>query len=271
MIDTVFDNPDVYGNIIEDYVLCAAIGTRDDDFIRAQRLVIEGANVIVIDVAHGHHISVIKMIDRLIAWRNKTALKFDIVAGNIASPEAAIDLQNCGADALRVGIGGGSVCETRIRTGIGIPQISCLMEIASVAEVPIISCGGARYPGDVAKAIAAGADTVILGSMISGTDETPGDVMMFGEYGNRQRMKIYHGSASDVQKILTNANMSNVEGTAAMVAVKGPVYLVINEILDGLRSAMSYVGCETIDEFSLYANFIQVTTNGLQEAKPHLL
>lgn len=254
-----------------DYIIAAAIGSKVSDFDRAYQLVNAGVNVLVIDVAHGHHSSVQRMLGELVEWRTRSDNKFDIVAGNIATPQAAVDLEKWGADALRVGIGGGSVCETRVRTGVGIPQITCLEEIAEVATVPIISCGGARYPGDVAKAIAAGASTVILGSMISGTTETPGHTMMFGTYGKRQPMKIYHGSASDVQKILTDSNMSNIEGTAAMVAVKGPVANVVDEIMDGLRSAMSYVGAADLVEFYCKSEFVRVTTNGLREAHPHLL
>jgi len=230
---------------------------------------------LLIDTAHGHHSSMKQILADLRALKRSLTTDldtpFEVIAGNIATPEAATDLEKWGADALRVGIGGGSVCETRIRTGVGIPQMSCLQSITDVASTPIISCGGIRYPGDVAKALGVGASSVILGSMFSGTKETPGDIQHFGKYGNRHKMKIYHGSASDVQKTMSSAELNNIEGTATMVSYKGSVEEIVNEIMDGVRSAMSYVGSESIHKFYLDTEFVQITTNGLQEAMPHLL
>ena len=256
-------------------VIAAAIGSKQKDIFRAKALLQAGANVLLIDIAHGHHSSMKQILGDLRALKRSLATdldtSFEVIAGNIATPEAAKDLEKWGADALRVGIGGGSVCETRIRTGVGIPQISCLQAIADVANTPIISCGGIRYPGDVAKALGAGASSVILGSMFSGTKETPGDIQYFGKYGNRHKMKIYHGSASDVQKTLSFAELNNIEGTATMVPYKGSAEEIVDEIMDGVRSAMSYVGSESIHKFYLNTEFVQITTNGLQEAMPHLL
>lgn len=256
-------------------VIAAAIGSKQKDIFRAKALLQAGANVLLIDIAHGHHSSMKQILGDLRALKRSLATdldtSFEVIAGNIATPEAAKDLEKWGADALRVGIGGGSVCETRIRTGVGIPQISCLQSIADVANTPIISCGGIRYPGDVAKALGAGASSVILGSMFSGTKETPGDIQYFGKYGNRHKMKIYHGSASDVQKTLSFAELNNIEGTATMVPYKGSAEEIVDEIMDGVRSAMSYVGSESIHKFYLNTEFVQITTNGLQEAMPHLL
>lgn len=252
-------------------VIAAAIGAKEQDMYRARALVEAGANVLVIDIAHGHHLSTRQTLEELKMLRTSLNMEFDVIAGNIATAKAVEDLEYWGANALRVGIGGGSVCETRIRTGVGIPQISCLHETSIVANTPIISCGGVRTPGDVAKAITAGASSVILGSMIAGTDETPGEFLYFGNYGKRQRMKVYHGSASDVQKTLSSSTLENIEGTATTVPYKGNVESVIREIMDGVRSAMSYVGAETIDEMYINGNFVSVTTNGLREATPHLL
>ena len=256
-------------------VIAAAIGAKQKDIFRAKALLQAGANVLLIDVAHGHHSSMKQILGDLRALKRSLATdldtSFEVIAGNIATPEAAKDLEKWGADALRVGIGGGSVCETRIRTGVGIPQISCLQSITDVADTPIISCGGIRYPGDIAKALGAGASSVILGSMLSGAKETPGDIKYFGKYGNRQRMKIYHGSASDVQKTLSFAELNNIEGTATMVPYKGSTEEIVDEIMDGVRSAMSYVGSESIHKFYINTEFVQITTNGLQEAMPHLL
>lgn len=252
-------------------VIAAAIGAKEQDIYRARALVESGVNVIVIDIAHGHHLSTRHTLEELKMLRESLNMEFDVIAGNIATAKAVEDLEYWGANALRVGIGGGSVCETRIRTGVGIPQISCLYETSTTANTPIISCGGTRYPGDVAKALSAGASSVILGSMIAGTDETPGEFLYFGSYGKRQRMKIYHGSASDVQKTMSSSTLENIEGTATTVPNKGPVEKVVNEIMDGVRSAMSYVGATTIDELYINSNFVEVTTNGLREAMPHLL
>jgi len=256
-------------------VIAAAIGSKQKDIFRAKALLQAGANVLLIDTAHGHHSSMKQILADLRALKRSLTTDldtpFEVIAGNIATPEAATDLEKWGADALRVGIGGGSVCETRIRTGVGIPQMSCLQSITDVASTPIISCGGIRYPGDVAKALGVGASSVILGSMFSGTKETPGDIQHFGKYGNRHKMKIYHGSASDVQKTMSSAELNNIEGTATMVSYKGSVEEIVNEIMDGVRSAMSYVGSESIHKFYLDTEFVQITTNGLQEAMPHLL
>ena len=242
-------------------VIAAAIGSKQKDIFRAKALLQAGANVLLIDIAHGHHSSMKQILGDLRALKRSLATdmdtSFEVIAGNIATPEAAKDLEKWGADALRVGIGGGSVCETRIRTGVGIPQISCLQSIADVANTPIISCGGIRYPGDVAKALGAGASSVILGSMFSGTNETPGDIQYFGKYGNRHKMKIYHGSASDVQKTLSFVELNNIEGTATMVPYKGSAEEIVDEIMDGVRSAMSYVGSESIHKFYLNTEFVQ--------------
>lgn len=251
-------------------VIAAAIGAKRDDIDRAAQLLEAGANVLFIDVAHGYHTSVNFILQTLNDTLRKE-FEFDVVGGNIATSEAAEILEQWGVNCHRVGIGGGSVCETRIRTGIGIPQISSLQDVASIATRPIISCGGARYPGDIAKAIVAGANTVILGSMLSGTDESPGEIYHFGSYGNRSKKKLFHGSASDIQKTLNGSEMNNIEGTATMVDYKGSVYSVVNEIMDGVRSSMSYVGAHNLDEFYTNSEFVQVTHSGFVEGTPHLL
>lgn len=250
-------------------VIAAAVGAKDQDIYRAEGLLSAGANVILIDVAHGEHVSVrdtLKEIERL-----RSRYEFDVIAGNIATGEAAERLELWGADALRVGIGGGSVCETRIRTGVGIPQLSSIWNVCNVANTPVISCGGARYPGDIAKALAAGASSVILGSMFSGTKESPGELYHFGEYGKRHVKKLFHGSASDVQKTLNDEEWRNIEGTATMVTYKGSVSGVVKEIMEGLRSAMSYVGAHNLDEFYANAQFVQISPSGFKEGTPHLL
>lgn len=164
-----------------------------------------------------------------------------------------------------------SVCETRIRTGVGIPQLTSIWNVSQVACTPVISCGGARYPGDIAKAIAAGAQTVILGSMFSGTRESPGEVYHFGEYGKRSLMKLFHGSASDVQKTLSDSELNNIEGTAKMVPYKGSVRDVVKGIMEGLRSSMSYVGAHNLNDFYINSEFVQISPSGFKEGTPHLL
>ena len=256
-------------NRVKTPIIAAAIGVRSEDEDRALALLQAGANVLLIDVAHGHHVNVKNMLSYMNEL--KETYEFDVIAGNIATSEAAEDLEEWGADAIRVGIGGGSVCETRLRTGVGVPQITSLRDVSEVATVPVISCGGTKYPGDIAKAIAAGADSVIVGSLISATEETPGELIRTGMYGKRRNMKLYFGSASDVQKTLSEHEMKNIEGTADMVPYKGPVKHVICELEDGIRSAMTYVGAHDLDSLNANSEFVQVTTNGLREATPHLL
>lgn len=257
-------------------VICAAIGANGDAEERALALLQAGVNVILIDVAHGHHVNVKRIVKVLTAWKDQ--FDFEIVAGSIATREAALDLVEWGADALRVGIGGGSVCETRIRTGVGIPQLHALIEVNSALlslsdenDVPFISDGGIRYPGDVAKALSVGAQTVMIGSLFAGTDEAPGEVFIAGTWPNNKRMKMYRGSASASAKMSQGGQVMHVEGASKLIESKGPVRIVVNDILDGLRSCMSYVGVSNIDDFYLNSEILQITPSGLIEAHPHLL
>lgn len=247
--------------------LCASIGANGSYFEDAARLLKAGVNVLLIDVAHGHHIHVKNALKEL--TRLKSEYKFDIIAGNIATQQAAIDLEEWGADALRVGIGGGSMCTTRTQTGVGIPQLHAVMEVAKVATVPIISDGGIRYPGDVAKALAAGADTVMIGSLFSGTDEAPGDLFETGEWPKNRKMKVFRGSASMSTKSANGLKTNHIEGTANLIEAKGSVVDVVNTIMDGVRSSMSYVGANNLDEFRNKAEFVRITSAGLNEAHPH--
>jgi IMP dehydrogenase len=245
--------------------LVASVGATGDYQERVEASLKAHANVILIDVAHGDHIHV----KRAMEWLNKHPSRkyFDVIAGNIATGDAARRLEEWGADALRVGIGGGSACETRIRTGIGIPQLQAIINVADVATVPVIADGGIRTPSDVAKALAAGADTVMLGSMFAATNETPGEyeTSMFGE-----KMKVFRGSASAEQKKLSGQETRNIEGTQRWLLLKGPVENEVNKIMDGVRSAMSYVGANNLTEFRQKAQFIRVTQAGTQEAHPHI-
>lgn len=249
-------------------LLGAAIGV-GRDFERITNLLEAGTNILVIDVAHGHHFHVKKLLEEL--KQLKLHFSFDVIAGSIATTEAAQDLEEWGADALRVGVGGGSVCETRIRTGIGIPQLQAVLDIAQVATVPIISDGGIRYPGDVAKALAAGADSVMIGSLFAGTDEAPGDIFVDGEWPNTKKLKVYRGLASATTKLKYSGAAQHVEGASKMIECKGPIRNIVGDIIDGLKSSMSYVGAKNLEEFRTQSKFIRITPAGVAEGHPHLL
>ena len=256
--------------ILKKRPLCAAIGVTGDYKERAQELVKNGCNVLFIDVAHGHHVLLKKVIKEL---KNGFGDTIEVIGGSIATKEAAKDLCDWGVDALRVGIGNGSLCETRIRTGVGIPQLTAILDITSVADncsVPVISDGGCRYVGDLAKAIGAGADSVMLGSILSGTKETPGEITKVGEWPNERLYKKYRGSASLDSKA-DRGESKNVEGNSKIVPYKGKVIRIISDIRDGLSSAFSYVGSGDVLDFQSKCEFVEVTSAGVIEAKPHLL
>ena len=240
----------------------AAVGANGDFFERAKALVDAGVNIILIDVAHGHHENVKYAIDAI-----KTAYpNVDIIAGNIATAQAAEDLQAWGADGLRVGIGGGSLCTTRVKTGFGIPNVTCLTDIQkSWINIPVMADGGIRSSGDIAKALALGADTVMLGSLLAGTKESPGTIIEkpSGLY------KRYRGAASLETKMTHGQANRNVEGESTVIPFKGGVYYVVHGLLDGVRSALSYAGAASLEQY--HPEIVQVTNAGLTEARPHLL
>jgi IMP dehydrogenase len=253
----------------------AAVGVGVDAFDRAQALIDAGADVLVVDTAHGHSRGVIEMVSRIRALPGE----FEVIAGNIATAEAAEALIDAGADALKVGIGPGSICTTRVVAGVGVPQVTAVYDVAEAASrhgVPVIADGGMTSSGDVAKAIAAGADCVMLGSMLAGTDESPGDVI----FARGERYKEYRGMASigamrrgyskdryfqgdveDVEKLVA-------EGIEGRVPYKGPVGAVLHQIVGGLRQAMGYCGAPTIDAMKR-AQFVRITGAGLRESHPH--
>ena len=248
---------------------CAAVGVTGDYLERSQELFKNGCNVLLIDVAHGHHKLVGEAIEEI-----KTRLStIEVIAGSVATGEACEYLCEKGADAIRVGIGNGSLCETRIRTGVGIPQVFAIIDCVSIADdynVPIIADGGVRNIGDVCKGLACGADTIMLGSLLSGTKETPGTIEKIGKWPNEQLHKKYRGSASlDSKK--SRGHNKNVEGNHKVIPYKGKVKRIINDIQDGIRSSFSYVGANTIDEFHSKVELMEVTMAGNLEGKPHLL
>lgn len=247
---------------IKQVPIMAAIGVQREDRERALSLEAAGANVLLIDVAHGHHQNVLDMIH----WcKENLPEHVDIIAGNIATAEAAEHLQSYGANGLRVGIGGGSLCTTRIKTGFGVPNVSSLEEIANVSNVPIMADGGLRTSGDISKALAVGADCVMLGSLLAGTDEAPGQIVETpkGLY------KRYRGSASLETKVTHGQAARNVEGEATTIPYKGGVKFIINGLLDGIKSALSYAGASDLKNYN--PKYVVVTNAGQNEAKPHLL
>ena len=249
--------------------LCAAIGVTEDYLERARELELNGCNVLLIDVAHGHHKLVGDAIEEI-----KTRLpSIEVIAGAVATGEACEYLCEKGADAIRIGIGNGSLCETRIRTGVGIPQVTALLDCVAVADTygcPTIADGGIRTVGDVCKGLSCGADSIMLGSLLSGTKETPGEIEKVGKWPNEQLYKKYRGSASlDSKK--SRGNNKNVEGNHKVIPYKGKVKRIITDIQEGLRSSFSYVGANNLSEFHSKVELIQVTRAGNIEGQPHLL
>jgi len=243
--------------------IMAAIGVQEEDKERALALVEHGANILLIDVAYGHHQKVYDMIK----WcKANLPGKIDIVAGSIATKEAAEFLQEAGADGLRVGIGGGSLCTTRIQTGFGIPNVTSLIDVVSVAKVPVIADGGIRTSGDIAKALALGASSVMLGSLLAGTKESPGNLI---EGRDARFYKKYRGSASAETKTSHNQVVKHIEGESTLVPYKFEARQTFTKLTEGLQSALSYAGAHNLNSF--HPEWITVTSAGQNEAKPHLL
>lgn len=250
-------------NGITKFPFMASVGANGDFLERASSLVKAGANVILIDVAHGHHENVKNAISEL---KKTLPPRVDIIAGNIATAKAAEDLVSWGADGLRVGVGGGSLCTTRIKTGFGVPNVTCLEEIVRVAQgVPVMADGGIRTSGDIAKALALGAYNVMLGSLIAGTKEAPGQIIE--KPGGL--FKRYRGAASLETKTMHGQEQRNVEGESTVIPFKGGVKFIIDGLLDGVKSALSYNGAMSLETFC--PEIVQVTNAGLSEARPHLI
>ena len=255
--------------------VAAAIGTEKNTLTRAEALFKAGVDVFVIDSAHGHSKNVIKTIKAV-----KDAFKgIEIIGGNIATPDAALELMKAGVDAVKVGMGPGSICTTRIIAGIGVPQVTAILEIKEAlkkSNVNIIADGGIRFSGDIAKAIAAGADSVMLGSLFAGTEEAPGKVELF----QGRSFKTYRGMGSigamternDANRYLQENVESDKlvpEGIEGRVPYKGLVINVINQLEGGLRQSMGYIGCKDIDEMQQQSQFIEITNAGMAESHVH--
>ena len=253
----------------------AAVGVGEGDDKRAEKLAEAGVDVIVVDTAHGHTQGVLNQI----LWIKKKFPHVQVIGGNIATAAAAKALADHGADGVKVGIGPGSICTTRIVAGVGVPQITAIENVSTALNgtgIPTIADGGIRYSGDVAKAIAAGANTVMLGGLLAGTEESPGDIELF----QGRSYKTYRGMGSlsamqqgssdryfqDTEK---NADKLVPEGVEGRVPYKGSVIAVIHQLMGGLRSGMGYLGCETINEVHKKAEFVEITSAGIRESHVH--
>jgi IMP dehydrogenase len=249
----------------------AAIGVMDDE--RVELLVEAGVDMLVIDTAHGHAHSVLRRVE----WVKRRYPDIDVVGGNVATASGARALVEHGADGVKVGIGPGSICTTRIVAGVGVPQFTAIVEVARALEstgVPMIADGGIRYSGDVAKAIAAGANTVMLGSMFAGTEEAPGEIELY----QGRSYKSYRGMGSiaamqqgAADRYFQQADAAKLvpEGVEGRVPYKGPVLAVIDQLTGGLRSAMGYVGCGNIEQLRNEAEVVEITAAGMRESHVH--
>ena len=244
----------------------AAIGVTGDHKERAQRLVKAGANVICIDVAHGHHAMVKNSLKEL---KDVFSSTVHLMAGNVATLEAFDALSEWGADSIRVGIGGGSICSTRLVTGHGVPTLQSILDVSrTTTNTKIIADGGIKTTGDMAKAIAAGADFVMLGSMLAGTEETPGDPLFAA---NGEKYKVYRGMASSTAQRSWRGKSSTPEGISTTVPYRGLVSDILRDVQGGLKSALSYTGVRTIAGFQAKAQFLQQTSAGQAESNTHIL
>ena len=252
--------------------VAAGVGVTADTLDRMQALVDAGADAIVIDTAHGHSMYVIEKLKEA----KKRFPNIDIVVGNIATGEAAKMLVEAGADGVKVGIGPGSICTTRVVAGIGVPQITAVYDVSQVAKkynIPVIADGGVKYSGDVVKAVAAGADVIMLGSLLAGCDESPGEFEIF----QGRRFKVYRGMGSIAamecgskdRYFQTGSKKLVPEGVEGRVPYKGPVSDTIFQILGGLRSGMGYCGTKTIQLLKENGKFVRITGAGLKESHPH--
>jgi IMP dehydrogenase len=253
----------------------AATGTGDAGFERAELLVEAGADLITVDTAHGHSANVIAQVSRIKTLSNNV----QIIAGNVATPEAVRALIDAGADAVKIGIGPGSICTTRVVAGVGVPQLSAILECAEEGakqDVPVIADGGIKLSGDLAKALAAGAECAMIGSLLAGTDESPGEVYLY----NGRSYKAYRGMGSVgamargsadryfQQEVKDNLKLVP-EGIEGQVAYKGPVGAVLHQLVGGLRAAMGYVGAADLGELRRKAEFIRITSAGMRESHVH--
>lgn len=256
--------------------VAAAVGVRPSDIERAEACVNAGADALVVDIAHGHSDSAINMVHAL----KERFPQVDVIGGNVATAEGVRELAEAGADAVKVGVGAGSICITRIVTGFGVPQLTAVSDCAEAGQalgVPIIADGGIRTGGDVTKALAAGSSTVMIGSLLAGTDESPGATVV----RDGRRVKVVRGMASltanidrqevELRREVDPEDWERVvpEGVEAMVPVRGPVKDILHQLVGGLRSGLSYAGASTIQELWANAEFLRITSAGKRESGAH--
>ena len=267
------DNPNAAKDTEEQLLVGAAVGVGGDTEARIEALIHAGVDVVVVDTAHGHSQGV---LDR-IAWVKKNFPNVQVIGGNIVTGDAALALMDHGADAVKVGVGPGSICTTRIVAGVGVPQITAIGMVADVlkGKIPLIADGGIRYSGDIAKALVAGASTVMIGGLFAGTEEAPGDVELFQgrsyksyrgmgslgamELGSKDR---YFQDASDADKLVP-------EGIEGRVPYRGLLGSIVHQLAGGVRASMGYVGCATIEEMRTRPKFVRVTSAGTRESHVH--
>ena len=244
----------------------AALGVTGDYLERAQELVKANCKILCVDVAHGHHISVREALKNL---KKKFGQDVILIAGNVATAKAFEDLSRWGADAIRVGIGGGSICSTRIQTGHGVPTLQSIIDcVESSGEAKIIADGGIRNSGDIVKAIAAGADLVMLGSLLAGTDESPGQVFSSAE---GKKYKVYRGMASVEAQVDWRGEARSLEGVSTTIPYKGSVKKILKDLEQNIRSGMSYTGAEDLSELYYNSEMIRQTQAGMRESFTHIL
>jgi IMP dehydrogenase len=253
----------------------AAVGVGEGTEERVALLAEAGVDVVVVDTAHGHSQGVLDRVN----WVKKNFPQLQVIGGNIATAAAAKALVDSGADAVKVGIGPGSICTTRIVAGVGVPQITAISNVAQALEgtgVPFIADGGIRYSGDIAKSIAAGANVVMLGGLFAGTEEAPGEIELF--QGRSYKSYRGMGSVGAMQKGSSDRYFQDTEGNAdklvpegieGRVPYKGSVLAVIHQLMGGLRASMGYVGCGTIDDMRNKAEFVEITSAGIRESHVH--
>ena len=262
-------------------IVGAAVGVGDDGFARASALIEAGVDVVVVDTAHGHHRAVLDAVARI----RKAFPSIEIIGGNVATRAGAQALINAGVDAVKVGVGPGSICTTRVVAGVGVPQVTAIMEAHKAcvkAGIPLIADGGLQYSGDIVKAIVAGADSVMLGSLLAGTEESPGEVIeinglkykgyrgmgSLGAMQSRGEQKSYSKDRYMQDDVLAEDKLVP-EGIEGKVAARGPVATVVHQLVGGLRSGMGYAGAPTIADLQKNGRLIQITAAGLQESHPH--
>jgi len=282
-----FDKSEKYPNASKDgagrLLVAAAVGVGADAWERSMALVDAGVDILIVDTAHGHNNMVLEMVAKLKA--EPFARNVDVIGGNIATREGAAALVAAGADAVKVGVGPGSICTTRVVAGVGVPQVTAVYQASLAAKpagVPVIADGGLQYSGDIAKALVAGANAVMLGSLLAGTDEAPGEVTFVGG----KQYKTYRGMGSlgamqsrgqaqsyskdrYFQDDVLREDKLVPEGIEGRVAYKGTVASVAHQLIGGLRASMGYVGAETIDELQSKGKFVRITAAGLRESHPH--